>query len=80
MVIPKDTTLFEYSAGQSRDHLRGFSFCKSKSFAVVRVEDPFILKTDWNYKQLKRFLETIFPFMAACPAKIELRARVSEEP
>lgn len=77
---PKDTTLLEYSAGQNRDCARDFSFCKGKGFAVVRIEDPFILKTDWNYKQLKRFLETIFPLMAACPAKIELRTRVSEEP
>jgi hypothetical protein len=78
--IPKDTTLLEYVAGQSRDHVRDFAFCKSKNFAVVRIEDPFILKTDWNYKQLKRFLEIIFPLMASCPAKIELRTRVSEEP
>ena len=78
--IPKDTTLLEYSAGQSRDYARDFSFCKGKNFALVRIEDPFILKTDWNYKQLKRFLEIVFPLMASCPAKIELRTRVSEEP
>jgi hypothetical protein len=78
--IPKDTTLLEYSAGQNRDYARDFSFSKGKNFTLVRIEDPFILKTDWNYKQLKRFLETIFPLMAACPAKIELRTRVSEEP
>lgn len=78
--IPKDTMLFEYSAGQNRDYARDFSFCRSKSFAVVRIEDPFILKTDWNYKQLKRFLDAVLPLMAACPAKIELRTRVSEDP
>jgi hypothetical protein len=78
--IPKDTTLLEYSAGQSRDHTRDFSFCKSKSFAVVRIEDPFILKTEWNYKQLKRFLEIFFPLMTACPKKVELRTRTGEEP
>jgi hypothetical protein len=78
--IPKETTLLEYSAGQSRDHGRDFSFCKGKTFGVVRIEDPFILKTEWNYEQLKRFLEIIFPLMAACPTKIELRTRLSEEP
>jgi hypothetical protein len=78
--IPKDTILLEYSAGQSRDHGRDFAFCKSKRFAVIRIEDPFILKTEWNYKQLKRFLGILFPLVAACPAKIELRTRASEEP
>ena len=78
--IPKDTTLLEYSAGQSRDHVRDFLFCKGKSFAILRIEDPFILKTEWNYKQLKRFLEIIFPLLAAYPTKVELRTRVSEEP
>jgi hypothetical protein len=38
------------------------------------------LKTEWNYKQLKRFLEIIFPLLVACPAKVELRTRVGEEP
>ncbi len=78
--IPKDTTLLEYSAGQNRDYARDFSFCKGKSFAVIRIEDPFVLKTEWNYKQLKRFLETIIPLMAGCPANVELRTRVSDEP
>ena len=78
--LPKDTNLVNYTAGQTRDPARDFAFCKGKTFALIRLEDPFATKTEWNYKQLKRFLEAILPLMSAAPAKILLRTKHEEDP
>lgn len=78
--LPKDTSLVNYSAGEARDFGRDFGFCASKTFALIRLEDPFVTKTEWNYKQLKRFLESLLSLMSKCPAKIFLRTRLDEDP
>lgn len=48
---PKTQRFLSIQLGKARPRPR-FFIRKSKNFAVVRIEDPFILKTDWNYKQL----------------------------
>jgi len=78
--LPKDTSLINYAPGQTRDLLRDFAFCKGKAFALIRLEDPFVTKTEWNYKQLKRFLQAILPLMSAVPAKILVRTKHEEDP
>ena len=37
-------------------------------------------KTEWNYKQLKRFVEMLFPFMAKAPERLILRTRHEDDP
>jgi hypothetical protein len=78
--LPKDTSLVNYSAGQTRDVSRDFVFCKGKKFAHIRVEDPFVTKSEWNYKQLKRFIETLLPMMSNAPSKMTVRTKYEEDP
>jgi hypothetical protein len=47
---------------------------------LIRIEDPFVTKTEWNYKQLKRFLESLLALPSKCPSKILLRTRLEEDP
>jgi len=77
--LPKDTNLINYEAGQSRDLSRDFAFCNGKTFALIRLEDPFVTKTEWNYNQLKRFLEAIFPLMSKRPTKFVVRTKHDED-
>lgn len=72
---PSELTLHEYRAGESRDLKRDFGFCQGQSFALLRIEDPFVLKTDWQYKSLQRFLGEMEKLWAKRPAKIELKTR-----
>jgi len=78
--LPKDTALVNYAAGAPRDFQRDFNFSAGKVFALIRLEDPFATKSEWNYKQLKRFLETLFPIISKAPKKLILRTRLEEDP
>jgi ATP-dependent helicase YprA (DUF1998 family) len=78
--LPKDTSLVNYSAGQTRDVSRDFSFCNGKKFGLIRIEDPFVTKTEWNYKQLKHFLDAILPMMSAPPARIFVKTKYEDDP
>jgi predicted nucleic acid-binding Zn-ribbon protein len=78
--LPKDTTISNYPAGAPRDLNRDFSFVAGKAYTTIRVEDPFVTKTEWNYKQLKRFIEMLFPFMAKAPERLILRTRHEDDP
>ena len=78
--LPKDTILVNYAAGESRSFQRDFAFCAGKVFASVRLEDPFVTKSDWNYEQLKRFIEALLPLMSKNPAKLLIRTRLEQDP
>ena len=71
----KVTFFYRYNAGETRDVLRDFKFCKEKSFALVSIEDPFITKTARQYELLKRLLERLITLMSAPPEKIALRTK-----
>ena len=65
----------DYAPGMNRDFGRDFGFCKSKSFASLRIEDPFVLASQWNFDQLKRLLAELSSIWSAWPAKFELKTR-----
>ncbi len=67
--------LYTYAQGQARNLTRDFEFCRGKKFAAVRIEDPFVLKTEEAYRSLKRLLEELAKLWTAWPAKLDLRVR-----
>lgn len=78
--LPTDVTIVNYSGGSARDMKRDFGFAAGKTFALVRVEDPFVTKTEGNYKQLKGLIEMLFSLMSKPPAKLILRTRHEDHP
>jgi hypothetical protein len=80
LLLPKDTTIVNYAAGAARDFKRDFGMATGKTFALVRVEDPFVTKSEWNYKQLRRFIEMLVAMMTQAPGKMVLRTRHEDGP
>jgi ATP-dependent helicase YprA (DUF1998 family) len=78
--LPKDTILVNYSSGEARDFLHDFAFCVGRKFAFIRLEDPFVTKSEWNYEQLKRFIESLLKLMSNNPAQIIVRTRHHQDP
>lgn len=72
---PSDLTLREYRAGDSRDIEGDFAFCREQSFALLRIEDPYAIKTNWQYKSLLRFLNELAKLWSKWPTKIEVKTR-----
>jgi ATP-dependent helicase YprA (DUF1998 family)/ribosomal protein S27E len=72
---PSDLTLHEYRAGELRDLKRDFAFCRGQSFALLRIEDPYVLASDWPYRNLRRFLDELAKLWEAWPVKLEIKTR-----
>lgn len=72
---PADLTLREYRAGESRNLSADFAFCRGKSHALVRIEDPYALSNDWQYKSLCRLIEGLGTMWEKWPGKIEVKTR-----
>lgn len=77
---PSDLTLREYREGESRDLVHDFSFCREQSFSLLRIEDPYALGDDWQYRSLRRFLEEIAKLWQNWPSKLELKTRDTGTP
>lgn len=77
---PADLTLREYRVGEPRDVGRDFAFCRGQSFAILRIEDPYAIQTERQYKSLRRFLGELAKLWDNFPAKIELKIRDAETP
>jgi len=75
LVAPASISKQDYAPGANRELGRDFGFCKSRSFAWVRIEDPFVLASRWNFEQFKRFLLELDSLWSAWPAKIEVKTR-----
>ena len=69
------TQLFAYQAGQPRELTRDFGFAKKKKFALLRINDPYALKSDLNTERVRKFLSELRTIMDAWPEQLELRVR-----
>jgi hypothetical protein len=74
-VKPSDLTLREYRSGETRDLPRDFSFCRGQFFALLRIEDPYVLADDWKCRALYGFLEELAKLWQKWPTKIEIKTR-----
>jgi hypothetical protein len=72
---PSDLTLREYRAGEPRDLKRDFAFCHEQAFALLQIEDPFAIKTEWQYRSLRRLLGELSRLWQKWPTKIEIKTR-----
>lgn len=72
---PSDLTLREYRAGEPRDLKRDFAFCHEQAFALLQIEDPFVIKADWQYRSLRRLLGELSKLWQKWPTRIELKTR-----
>jgi hypothetical protein len=72
---PSDLALHEYRAGEARDLKRDFGFCRGQSFALLRIEDPYVLASEWPYRGLLRFLDELAKLWEAWPVKVEIKTR-----
>jgi len=70
-----EVTLADYRPGQKRDIERDFEFCQRKKFALVRVEDPFVLANVANCQHLKSLLAVLAKLWPAWPQTFELKTR-----
>ncbi len=77
---PSDLTLREYRAGESRDLASDFAFCRGQSFSLLRIEDPYALADDWQYRSLCRFLDEVAKLWQKWPTKLELKTRDTGTP
>jgi hypothetical protein len=77
---PSDLKLREYRAGESRDLASDFAFCRGQSFSLLRIEDPYALADDWQYRSLCRFLDEIAKLWQKWPTKLELKTRDNGTP
>lgn len=72
-VKPSNLVLREYRAGQAREIEKDFAFCRGQVFASIRVEDPYVLASDWQSQSLIRFLEVLAGLSQAWPKKLEIK-------
>jgi hypothetical protein len=72
---PSNLTLREYLAGEPRDLKNDFDFCRGQSFTLLRIEDPYMLASDWPYRALLRFLGEVAKLWKKWPAKLEIKTR-----
>ena len=72
---PANLTLREYRTGEARDLAGDFAFCVGRSFSLVRIEDPYLLADDWQYRALRRFLEGLAKLWQQWPTKLEIKTR-----
>jgi hypothetical protein len=72
---PSNLTLREYRSGESRNYSRDFEFCRGKVFALLRIEDPFVLADDWKGRALLGFLNQLAALWPKWPTRIEIKTR-----
>lgn len=72
---PANLTLREYRTGEARDLAGDFAFCVGRAFSLVRIEDPYLLADDWQYRALRRFLEGLAKLWQQWPTKLEIKTR-----
>ena len=72
---PSDLTLREYRAGETRDVAGDFAFCRGQAFALVRLEDPYVLTDARQYAALRHFLDAVGKLWQQWPGKFELKTR-----
>lgn len=77
---PSDLTLREYRSGETRDLVSDFAFCRGQSFSLLRIEDPYALADDWQYRALRRFLDEVAKLWQKWPTKLELKTRDTGTP
>jgi ssDNA-binding Zn-finger/Zn-ribbon topoisomerase 1 len=77
---PTDLRLREYRAGESRDLTGDFEFCRGQAFALLRIEDPYTLASEGQYRALSRFLGGLGEIWQKWPIKFELKTRDSGSP
>lgn len=78
--IPPAVELIEYKPGETRNLTSDFGFVKSKAWEVIQVDDPFILKTERNYEQLKLFVADLVKLSGSWPKELNLRIRHDDSP
>jgi len=74
-VKPSDLSLREYRSGEVRDMARDFAFCRGQVFALVRIEDPYVLADDWQCRALCLFLHQLARLWQNWPGKLEIKTR-----
>jgi hypothetical protein len=72
---PENITLAEYRADQPRDFTRDFAFCGERSFALLRIEDPYLLQGEWQFRALQRLLDGLSRVWQSWPQKLEIKTR-----
>jgi len=72
---PSDLTLREYRPGEPRNFACDFAFCRGEFFALLRIEDPYVLADDWKSRALCGFLRELATLWQKWPAKIEIKTR-----
>lgn len=72
---PSDLTLREYHAGDARDIKGDFAFCREQAFALLRIEDPYVIKAFRQYRTLQTFLGELANLWSQWPTKIEIKTR-----
>jgi hypothetical protein len=70
---PTDLTLKEYRPNAVRDVTADFSFCRDQAFAIVRIEDPYLLHNESKYRELWRFLQELGRLWKKWPEKLEIK-------
>lgn len=72
---PSESTVREYRAGENRDLRSDFDFCRGQSFALLRIEDPYILASEWTFRALHRLLGELAKLWQTWPTKLEVKTR-----
>ena len=72
---PANLTLREYRTGEARDLAGDFDFCVGRAFSLVRIEDPYLLADNGQYRALCRFLEGLAQLWQQWPTKLEIKTR-----
>jgi len=75
---PADLTLREYRAGERRDLAGDFGFCRGLRFALLRIEDPYVLADHARYRALRDFLDELMKQLPSWPAKVAIKTRYVE--
>jgi hypothetical protein len=74
-VKPADLMLREYRPGQARNLAVDFAFCRGQKFTMLRIEDPYVLADDYQFRSLSRFLEELGKLWQSWPTKVEIKTR-----
>jgi hypothetical protein len=72
---PSELKLREYGEGEPRDLEHDFEFCRERSFSVLRIEDPYVVKNEAQNGDLGRLLLGLARLWRKWPAKVELKVR-----
>jgi hypothetical protein len=70
---PSDLVLREYRSNVVRDVISDFSFCRDQAFAVVRIEDPYLLRSESKYREFWGFLQELGKLWKTWPQRLEIK-------